>query len=52
MTPIQRIVNRSTGVNYNPGNSRSMRNSIMRGWVERYGGRIRGTGDNAYISAS
>ena len=52
MTPIQRLINASTGVNYNRGNSRSMRNSIMRGWVERNGGRIRGSGDRAYISAS
>ena len=35
MTDIQRQINRATGVNYNPGVSRSMARSIARGMIDR-----------------
>ena len=35
MTEIQRQINQATGVNYNPGTSRSMARSIARGMTNR-----------------
>ena len=53
-TNMQRLVNNSTGVNWNnPGFVRMNTNAHMRSWANLIGGRVRtGAGGSSYVSNS